>query len=77
MNQSPFVFITITAEAYNLVRANANNLDESRVKVLPDGRRRFRIDAETLERLALVAFPGESVSDTIVRAMAAMKGKPQ
>jgi len=68
--------ITITKEANDALRKHARGvLNESCSVHLPDGQVRIQIDEETLDRLQSIAFAGESFSDTILRAVAAMGGK--
>lgn len=70
------VTITISREAHQAIRASARGgLDESGTVHRPDGRVDIKIDVETYMRVREIAFKGETVSDTIVRAVAAQAGK--
>lgn len=68
--------ITISKEAHDALRSIANNgLDTSTSVRRPDGRVDIKIDVETYTRLREIGLRGETPSDTIVRAVAAMRGK--
>lgn len=63
--------VAITKEAMNVIRGAANPHKDFRdtSQPLPDGLVSIEVDEETLARILLVSFPGESVSDTIIRVV--------
>ena len=68
--------ITVTKEVRDLIRANAEHtLRETGVVQHPNGDYEFPVDDEDYERLLAMQFPGESISDTLVRAFAVLGGK--
>ena len=59
----------ITAEAAAIIRAAAVRPFRDYAVRRDDGTFDVRIELETVKRLARVAFPGETISDTIIRVI--------
>ncbi len=70
------VKITVNKEVHDAIRAAAiGRLDDSRTRVLPNGDREIEIDEEIRDRITQLMLPGESISDTLLRAFAVLGGK--
>lgn len=62
--------INISEEAHRAIRAAAQHDFNETGRRLPDGTWDVPVKEETLAAMQRVAFPGESLSDAIIRAMA-------
>lgn len=70
------VKIVINAQAAAAVRGAALLPFKDTSRALPNGNREIEIDDDLFARLKIVQFEGESLSDVIIRAVYAYKGKP-
>lgn len=66
--------VIVTPEAAALIRAAAELPYRDTSTKLPNGQISIPIDADTLEALKKHQLPGESLSDTIIRGLAVMRG---
>ena len=64
--------LNISEEAHRAIRAAAQHDFKETGRRLPDGTWDIPVGEETLARMQRAAFPGETFSDTIIRAMATM-----
>lgn len=64
--------VNISEEAHRAIRAAAqHDFNETGLRC-PDGTWDIPVQEETLAKMQRAAFPGETLSDTIIRAMANM-----
>jgi hypothetical protein len=62
--------ISITADAYEAIKASLSELDNPAPSPGPDGLIKVRLDRTTFDRLGRLSRPGESHSDVILRMAA-------
>lgn len=67
--------IIITHEAHLAIRSMADNPFQETGTKLANGMWRVPVSSDVFDRLYRVKFPNESMSDVILRAIAAAKGK--
>ena len=61
------IAISITAEAYEAIKASLSELDNPAPAPGPKGLIRVRLDRTTMDRLDRLSRPGETYSDVILR----------